>query len=223
MAFCTKCGTELTSEDLFCPNCGLKIGPAAPNEADTVPAMTKEESIALAVKLTSEYGALEKLKHEIDEAELIIKRPIPEAPRHAAFKFFWPFLIIGFIVYILVYLVVGLVFALGGTGEVSSSIGAVAGFVALAATLILGGNFARNQRDKMNNQEAMRIHTLRGKVDQMKKRTSELKTSYSVKKRSLEEYDAIVPESRRNRASMEKVRILLDSGKADTFCDALKL
>ena len=61
------------------------------------------------------------------------------------------------------------------------------------------------------------------RIDEMKKRTSELKTSYSVKKRSLAEYDAIVPASQRTKVRMDNVRRLIESGKADNFYDALKL
>jgi len=71
--------------------------------------------------------------------------------------------------------------------------------------------------------EEMRIGTLRGKIDELKKRTSELKTKYSVKKRSLAEYNAFIPEHQRTRSHMENIRILIDSGKADNFYDALKM
>ena len=93
----------------------------------------------------------------------------------------------------------------------------------MGATLAIGGNFARSKRDKLNYLEEKRIGTLRGKMDELKKRTSELKTKYSVKKRSLAKYDAFIPEHQRTRSRMENIRILLDSGKADNFYDALKM
>ena len=224
MAFCNKCGTELAADDLFCPKCGNKtVIEEAVTSAPELPSMTKEESIALAEKLSAEYGALEKLKHEIDEAELMIKRPVPAAPRHAAFKFFWPFIIIGIVVYIIVYLIVGFAFAAGGSGSSGVAVAPGAAFVALGATLAIGGNFARSKRDKLNYLEEKRIGTLRGKMDELKKMTSELKTKYSVKKRSLAKYDAFIPEHQRTRSRMENIRILLDSGKADNFYEALKM
>ena len=229
MAFCNKCGIELTDDDVFCPKCGNKIeiekSEVKTPEAETAerPSMTKEESIALATKLAKEYGSLEKLSQEISEAEAIIKRPLPETPRHAAFKFFWPFLIIGAIIYIVVYLVVGVAFAAGGGYEMSTGVASIAAFLALAATLAIGGGVAKNRRDEMNNQEAMRMHTLRGKMDEMKKKTATLKTRYSTQKRELAQYDAIVPVTHRNKQQMERVKILLESGKADNIYDAIKL
>ena len=224
MAFCNKCGTELTGDDVFCPKCGNKIDPEIFEEtkAHELPSMTREESIALATKLAAEYGALEKLKQEISEAEIIIKRPLPETPRHSAFKFFWPFIIIGVVVYIVLYVFIAVIFLAGGS-DVGAAIAPGIAFVGLGATLAIGGGVARNKRDTLNNQEALRMHYLRGKIEEMKKRTSELKTSYSVKKKSLAEYNAIVPESQRTKARMENVRRLIDSGKADNFYDALKL
>ena len=111
MAFCNKCGAGLTGEDLFCPNCGNKIDTAIFEEdkEPELPSMTKEESIALAEKLSAEYGALEKLIQEISEAEAIIKRPLPEAPRHSASKFFWRVIVTGLIIYVVIYLSVGVV------------------------------------------------------------------------------------------------------------------
>ncbi len=225
MAFCNKCGAGLTGEDLFCPNCGNKIDTAIFEEdkEPELPSMTKEESIALAEKLSAEYGALEKLIQEISEAEAIIKRPLPEAPRHSAFKFFWPFIVTGLIIYLVIYLIIGVVFLAGGSESVGSALAPIVAFIALGATLAIGGSVARNKRDTLNNQEALRVHALRVKIDEMKKRTSELKTSYSVKKRSLAEYDAIVPASQRTKVRMDNVRRLIESGKADNFYDALKL
>lgn len=237
MAFCNKCGKEITNEDLFCPKCGNKIElepsdyvkPEVEATEEKVPAsefssMTREESIALAGKLATEYGALEKLKQEIDEAEAIIKRPLPEPLRHTAFKFFWPFFIVAGVVYFVVYLVVAALFIAGGSsGDMGGTAGGFIGLIAFAATLILGGNYARNKRDNMNLQESMRLQTLRGKIDEMKKKTATLKTKYSTKKKELSEYDDIVPTSRRTKQNMEKAKALLEGGKAENLFDAVRM
>ena len=66
------------------------------------PKMSKEDSIALAEKLTHEYKALEKLRTQISDNETILKRPVDGSyAQHAAFKFFWPFFIYAVLAYIL--------------------------------------------------------------------------------------------------------------------------
>ena len=91
---CAKCGAELEANDTFCRKCGSQIESGEDtSSAVPAPAMTKEESIALAEKLSDEYGELEKLQQELNENLSVISKPMPTPKHHAAFKFFWPYMV----------------------------------------------------------------------------------------------------------------------------------
>ena len=105
MPFCSKCGAELLPNDLFCAKCGAQNDISEP----VIPQMTKEESLAFADKLIAEYRKLEKLDAEIEENNRQIARPIEAYPKqHAAFKYFWPFLIYAAVSCTVFYFLAGL-------------------------------------------------------------------------------------------------------------------
>ena len=111
MPFCSKCGNELNVEDIFCSKCGFKSdfnedadAAAAQDTSVDRPAMTKEESIALAEKLSKDYKTLERLNKDISDNETILSRPADYQFRpHSAFKFFWPYLIYAAIAFWILY------------------------------------------------------------------------------------------------------------------------
>ncbi len=222
MAFCNKCGTGLTGEDLFCPNCGNKIDTAIFEEdkEPELPSMTKEESIALAEKLSAEYGALEKLIQEISEAEAIIKRPLPEAPRHSAFKFFWPFLIYASVAFTILY-IAAILFS-------QTSYEAAMFFYSLALLsipilLITGGVRAVRLRSEYNQSE----YETFSKTRKQQGLDRNIQDSILRKRQNLldktRKYNSIIPFNLRNSAAMSRVKVLLQSGKVESFEDALKL
>lgn len=227
MPFCDKCGISLTSDDLFCPKCGNKINikPVAeePAAAVSVPRISKEESIDLANKLIPSYDALEQLKAEIQEKEAVFTAPLPTAPRHSAFKFFWPFIIVAFAAYVIATLIFFALNVFSETREAATYIGGFVGLVAAAAILAGGGAYAKSKRDKLNNIEAAKVYTLRQKNEVLKKETSELKTRCSALKKSISKDEAAIPVRHRNKASMEKALALVQSGRAENLYDALDI
>ena len=226
MPFCNKCGTRLTSEDLFCPKCGSEPAAATVSEntvaeAASVPEMTKEESVALAKRLSKEYAEMEKVKKQIDENEAIISRPVPEPARHSAFKFFLPFLISAPIAFSVLYSI-GYIALQSGNRTVNMVFSFLAVLV-LAGLLIFGGRWAKNKRDDMNSLEIAKQRTQVGKMDDLKKKTGLLKTKFRTLQNSVKPYDSLVPAECRTSQKMEKVVVLLEADKAKDFTSALKL
>ena len=183
------------------------------------PKMSKEESLALAEKLTHEYKALEKLRTQISDNETIIKRPVDGSyAQHAAFKFFWPFLIYAVIALNVFYFL----------AQISSSDGTVLTFLFLALAspvglLIFGGVTSVRKRDALNQSALEAAQNRRKHMDDLKKETSILETKRSQKAKELKEYDYLVPATLRNSSSMAKAALILRSNKAEDFNQAIDM
>lgn len=224
MAVCVNCGAELYAGDVFCRSCGAKneLPPVAVPQADPmpfVPAMSKEESIALAEKLSDLYKSYEKIQKEIEDNKTQISRsdsgPVKQ---HAAFKFFWPFLIYAVIALNVFYFL----------AQISSSTGTVLTFLFLALAspvglLIFGGVTSVRKRDALNQSALEAAHNRRKHMDDLKKETSMLETKRSQKAKELKEYDYLVPATLRNSSSMAKAALILRSNKAEDFNQAIDM
>lgn len=184
--------------------------------------MTREEAVALARKLGQEYAEMEKLKKEMDENEAIFSKPVPEPAKHAAFKYFLPFLIsapiAGGVLSYLSYFSLKM-----GNSRTFYMIFTFLAVLIFAGLLIFGGRFAKSKRDEMNNLEIAKHRTQVGKMDDLKRKTSALKSRYRTIQNSVKEYEDVIPEAYRTSGQMERVASLLESGNANDFESALKI
>ena len=234
MAYCRKCGTLLKDEDVFCFMCGQAIdrGETSPvvdsfDEDGTpilaVPSMTKEESINLAEKLKAEYAAVEKLQRDISDNETVLKRPVnPSGRRHSAFKFFWPFLIFAYIALNVIYLV-GVLISSANNDEGGMIFSLFLGLAAAAGLLIFGGVRAGRKRDRLNQQLADEEYQMRKRQNDLVTRNNELKTKLKNKKHELSQYQNMIPGKFRTKHYMERVLMLLQTGRAESFADAINM
>ena len=227
MPFCSKCGNELNVEDIFCSKCGFKSdfnedadAAAAQDTSVDRPAMTKEESIALAEKLSKDYKALERLNKDISDNETILSRPADYQFRpHSAFKFFWPYLIYAAIAFWILYFL--FIFIASGT---SSAGVLIVGMLCLCSPfilLIVGGVKAFRSREEANAAESEEIRRRKVDNENLKKRTDELRLKRTVITKRLSDYNQIVPPALRTSTRMEKSRVLIQTGKAEDFYDAI--
>lgn len=193
---------------------GDSDSPAAPK-----PKMSKEESLALAEKLTHEYKALEKLRTQISDNETIIKRPVDGSyARHAAFKFFWPFFIYAFIAYIAVAVLARIFVDKETTGLwVLLLIGIPVGL------LIYGGIHSCRKRDILNAEASELARSRRDNADKLRKETEEMKSKLKTLETRVSKMDSAIPAHHRNSGHMAKVKTLIEAGKADSLEDALAL
>jgi len=215
MPFCSKCGAEILSNELFCANCGAETGYSEP----VIPQMTKEESIAFADKLINDYKKLEKITKEIEENEQQMNRPIESYPKqHAAFKYFWPFLIYAAVSFTVFYFLAGLF-------SNSSGLAIVLLLLALGsipAFLIIGGVRARRIRDELNAAEISFLNNKKDHLLELKKETSILQTKKRTMQKEIKEYEEMLPASLRSSSQISRAKILIQSGKAEDFADAVE-
>ena len=227
MPFCSKCGNELNVEDIFCSKCGFKSDfnedadvAAAQDTSVDRPAMTKEESIALAEKLSKDYKTLERLNKDISDNETILSRPADYQFRpHSAFKFFWPYLIYAAIAFWILYFL--FVFIASGTSSAGVLIVGMLCLCSPVILLIVGGVKAFRSREEANAAESEEIRRRKVDNENLKKRTDELRLKRTVITKRLSDYNQIVPPALRTSTRMEKSRVLIQTGKAEDFYDAI--
>ncbi len=229
MPFCNKCGLELSSEDVFCPGCGTKVEigfaevPSAspsPTVTPSAPYMTKEESIELAEKLKKEYGNIERIQKEINDNNEIISKPVPPAARHSALKFFWPY-VVGAAVAANAGWILGL-FLLASTGKLGIlSTLTVIGIITAIVLTIVGAVTSRNKRSEINYSAELAVKDRHKRQQELKDKNNELKNRLTTSRKRLEKYNDLVPREFRTSRHMDRVRMLIVSGKADDFSGAV--
>ena len=130
--------------------------------------MSKEDSIALAERLTHEYKALEKLRTQISDNETILKRPVDGSyAQHAAFKFFWPYLIYAAVAFWVLYFL--FVFIASGTSSAGVLIVGMLCLCSPVILLIVGGVKAFRSREEANAAESEAIRRRKVDNEDMKK------------------------------------------------------
>ncbi|MBQ6016984.1 MAG: zinc-ribbon domain-containing protein [Clostridiales bacterium] len=230
MPFCYKCGTKLADEAMFCFNCGTKTVSAADNndmpgnvqsneKADTTsfPDMSKEESIALLDELALKYGSLERVRKEISELQHSIDSATNYQPKRvSAFSFFWPFMVYSAIAATICVFLAFLLYKLFGF------------FIFLAFALpivltIVGAVRAKNIRNNYINQTAISAYDRRKKKESDEERLSSLVSKERSLRIQLEKHNAIVPVNMRSKSKLIMAKRLLETGKADSFEEAMKL
>ena len=186
---------------------------------DTLPRMSKEESIKYVEKLSHEYRSLEKLKTQISDNERILSKPFDASyPQHAAFKFFWPFFIYAVLAYIAM-LVITAIFVSKETGALMI----ILCYAVPIGVLIGGGVHACRKRDILNAEESELARSRRDRHDLLRKETAEMKSKLSILEERLKKIDTAVPSELKNSACMDKAKTLLERGKADNIEEAFKL
>ena len=220
MSFCRKCGVELAPNDVFCPNCGFQNEPEEQAAEPVIPQMTKDESIAFADKLIAEYKKLEKIDKEIEENDHQISRPIDAYPKqHAAFKYFWPFLIYAAVSCSL-FSVLARVFERGAIGL--ALIFSLLSIASIPVFLIVGGVRAVRIRNELNAAEVSFQNNKKDHLNELVEENKVLKNKRTIIKNKLKEYDAMLPPSLRSSTQIAKAKLLVQSGKASDFADAVE-
>ncbi len=181
--------------------------------------MTKDESIALAEKLSRKYKEYEDIRQEIDDNKHELSRPVNlEHKPHAAFKFFWPFLIASAASILFFYFLVLI------AGSVPLMIiFSILELVSPVVLLIVGGTRARRLRDELNSREINQIRTRKKRIKDLTDRNIELEPKCAEIKKELDEYKELIPIASRSSARMEKVLKLLQTDKAGNFNEALEM
>ena len=181
--------------------------------------MTKEESIALAEKLSRKYKEYEDLRKEIDDNKHELARPVNlEHKPHAAFKFFWPFLVAaaGSMMFFYFLMMIAGAVALMGLFALLTLISPI-------VLLLVGSTRARRLRDELNSAEINKIRERKKRIKDLTDRNIELEPKCAEIKKELDEYKELIPIASRSSARMEKVLKLLQTDKAGNFNEALEM
>lgn len=188
--------------------------------------MTREESISMALKLSKDYQAQEKILNLITDHEKRIARPLDESVRHyLVFDFFNKYLAASFIVTftlaIPTYIFCAISEFLYKSGNPDYANSQIKGFLFLVIVFALihlfGGISARKKRDASNESAQ---NTIRANVklkEELKKDMADLRIQYDKNQEELEKYNDLVPEDFRNSVSMNRLKALLLANEAEDF------
>ena len=181
--------------------------------------MTKEESIELAEKLSKKYKEYEDLRQELEDNKAELSRPANLEHRpHAAFKFFWPYLIAAagsMMLFYFLMLIAGAV--------VLAGLFALLVLISPIVLLIVGSTRARRLRDELNSQEVNEIRERKKRIKDLTDRNNELIPKIEEMKKELDEYKDQVPMDSRTSAKMDRVLKLIQAGRAEDFSSALEM
>ena len=214
MAFCSKCGNEISISSVFCTKCGAPV-----EQADPVPVMSSEESIAYIHNLRDKLTKIEKLEHEVADNEARLAKPLELNYRsYSFFRFFWPYLV-GSLCTLYFF---GLIFAMTSDNGRANFVSFL--FIGVPIFLIILGIVLANKRKNSENEAIMlgneKIKEQRAKLE---KETQELRSRLSTSKADLTAYNKYIPKKLCTTASMAKLKALIQSGKASSLQEAIRM
>lgn len=220
MAFCSGCGAALSDGASFCDQCGKQLSARV---SALQMASSKYGSINLASELANKYAASAKLKVEINDTEFSLKKIeiSPNPPRYSFFRFYWPFFIIALIACFIVTLIFAFIAAGVRNSEAGYALAEIMGYLSVPVVLVIGIFIAKKRREAANEELEAKERTLVRKSEDLKKKLAELRNEQNEINNALSEFKDIVPASMRSKEQMLKVKAMLETGKADTFEDAV--
>ena len=183
--------------------------------------MTLEESIALAEKLQKDFAQLESCKREIRNNEAEIRKPVViNVRRRSMFRYFWPWPLFAatifcasmFITLILLFENAVLAYILG-----------IAAFVTAIAIIIIGIKVSKNKAKEDNDSYEIAKDSAEKRRSDLVEKKRELDSTINSIKIQLggnPVYEKI-PLDKRKSSAMARAKLLLQSGKATDFEDAL--
>ena len=189
-----------------------------------------EDPVKLADFLADKYDSMRRIENDIGICESAIAKnqTFVEPARYSSFRFFVPFFIASIIEYILVSVFLTIQsFLMVSNGDPSGKLlNRTAIFIPLVFFMVIhviGGIYARKKRDKLNAViDDDIIYRARCCEDNQNK-SMNLKARLTILQEDLSVYNDRVPIGLRKRTGMQKVKKLLESGKAKTFDEAVAM
>lgn len=181
--------------------------------------VTLEESIALAEKLQKGYAKMESIERDIASKEAEIRRPPTKYRHHTFMKFFWPSFVIADIALIVIALI-GPIFL----NQYSEQFRLVLLICLLipVTILVIGAIVAKKRAKEANLAVKYAQEDEMNKKKELRDKINELEHEYNSLSISVGSYSNLVPVDFRKSSSMARVKLLLQSGKAVDFADALE-
>lgn len=197
--------------------------------------MNREESIALANELCTEYRTIKGLQRQIGDNETLLRELSQAKPAHRKLiSFFWRYLMVAGIVFIVMLIpsviLSMMIFFIAFESNLKPIIPQTAiaivwliNFAVPALIIILGIRKAKQKRRDLNLQDAEKAEYNKKRMDELMRQTDEIRMQVKAKQDSLQKYNDIIPESIRDSEKIETVRRLLVGGKAETITEAVEM
>ena len=227
MVICSKCGAGISQGALFCEICGQQVS-SVPGEAKSA---FEDENISpldadirLADDLAAKYAALDKIKEEITDTEFAMKKCEVSStpPRYSTFRFFWPFFIIALGASFVVTLITALI-AASADSDFGIAVAEILGYLSIPVVLLIGLFVAKARRNAANEELEAKERTMMRKSDDMHRKVVELRNMQGDITIELSMYKDKVPAPFRNKNQMLRVKSMLETGKAQSFDEAIEM
>jgi len=182
--------------------------------------MTKEESIAFAIKLQKDFTEKSTLEHQIESFKKTIDSPTEiTVKKRSFFRFFWPVIPVTVVAYfisnsLLNYMVYNLT-----DKQIMQAINIR--YLILIAIVVLGVIIAGVRTKNANKEYEYAVKDDEERKRKLIKDSLDLKDKLETLNRDLKQNAADIPSEYRNSAAMSKIKLMLQSGKAEDFDDAL--
>ena len=233
MFYCSHCGIQLEDGANFCNNCGTVTefgrtqGSAVSQSSDLkekpVPHMSIEDSLILVEKLQKEYTELEKLNQEIEDNKAILAKPLDTSHRRfSMFRFFWPYLIgaaVAFLLFDMIMVGSSISSPTYDTMIVPGILMIVVPLGIIIAGVVLAIKRAARENEYIAEREVRDIENRK----ELEKKTESLISKRNVLKQKLDKDEEIVPVALRRSSSMTQLKLLIKSGKAQDYYEAVEI
>ena len=184
--------------------------------------MTLEESIAIAEGLQKDLAQLESFKRQIRDNEEEIRKPIViNVRRRSMFRYFWPWIL--FAGTVLCLLLALSVFFLVSRMAKFGPLVTFASYAIAAALIIIGIVVSKKKAKEDNGAYEIAKEMAEQKKTDLSKQNKELDDKIDQLQSQLRSDPnyANLPYDKRKSSSMARAKLLLQSGKAKDFEDAL--
>ena len=189
-----------------------------------------EDPIELADYLADKYDSLQTMERDIGicESNIAKNQSFVSPARYSSFRFFIPFFIVSILVFVFgagFLTIQSFLMSSNGdpSGRLLNRVALWIPFVFFMVIHVIGGVYARKKRDKLNAViDDDIIYRARCCEDNQNK-SMNLKARLTILQEDLSVYNDRVPIGLRKRTGMQKVKKLLESGKAKTFDEAVAM
>ena len=183
--------------------------------------MTKEESIALAIKLQKDFTAKSTLENQIESNKKAIDTPAEiKVKKRSFFRFFWPVIPLSVAAYYFGDIIIdSLIFRLNDH-QLLWAINIK--YLIIIAIIALGAVIAVVKKKNANKEYEYAVKDAEARKVQLRKDIHELEDKLKPLASELKQISMNIPSKHRNSAAMAKIKLMLQSGKAEDFDDALR-
>ena len=182
--------------------------------------MTKEESIAYAIKLQKDFLDRDAIERQIeDNKKNLDSRSEITYRNRSFFRFFWPVLPISVAIYYIGNIVVNILIDYLNDHQILWAVNIK--YLLIIAVIVAGAVISIVKKVKIYREYENASKEERARKEQLRKDTRDLEEKLEALNSEIAQNMTNVPYNHRSSAAMAKIKLMLQTGKAEDFDDAV--